>query len=186
MDAYKEFKHDWEYEYLNMTEDFIFPNTFKTLREFNRHFSKGGTKPEFEVYNVGMINNLAFLIDRGHVKKPIYLQTVMGILGGLQATMNNLQIMYNSAKDTIGEFQWAVCAAGKHQFKMCTGALLMGGNARVGLEDNLFLEKGVKAKSNAEQVEKIVRIARELGAEPATPDEARQILNLKGLDKVRF
>jgi len=186
LDAYKEFKHDWEYEYLNMTEDFIFPNTFKTLREFNRHFSKEGTKPEFEVYDVGMINNLAFLIDRGHVKKPVYLQFVMGILGGIQATMNNLQIMYNSAKDAIGEFQWSVCAAGKHQFKMCTGALLMGGNARVGLEDNLFLEKGVKAKSNAEQVEKIVRIARELGAEPATPDEARQILNLKGLDKVRF
>jgi uncharacterized protein (DUF849 family) len=186
LDAYKEFKHDWEYGFLNMTEDFIFPNTFKTLREFSRHFSKEGTKPEFEVYDVGMINNLAFLIDRGQVKKPVYLQFVMGILGGIQATMNNLQFLYNSARDAIGEFQWSVCAAGKHQFKMCTGALLMGGNARVGLEDNLFLEKGVKAKSNAEQVEKIVRIARELGVEPATPDEARRILNLKGLDKVRF
>jgi uncharacterized protein (DUF849 family) len=186
LDAYKEFKHDWEKEYLNMTEDFIFPNTFKTLREFNQHFSKEGTKPEFEVYDVGMINNLAFLIDRGHVKEPVYLQFVMGILGGIQATMNNLQFLYNSAKNAIGEFQWSVCAAGKHQFKMCTGALLMGGNARVGLEDNLFLERGVKAKSNAEQVEKIVRIARELGVEPATSEEARQILNLKGLDKVKF
>jgi len=115
-----------------------------------------------------------------------YLQFVMGILGGIQATMNNLQFLYNTAKDAIGDFQWSVCAAGKHQFKMCTGALLMGGNARVGLEDNLFLEKGVKAKSSAEQVEKILRIARELGVEPATSDEARQILNLKGLDKVRF
>ena len=186
LDAYKEFKQDWEKAYLSMTEDYIFPNTFKTLREFNQHFSKEGTKPEFEVYDVGMINNLAFLIDRGQVKKPVYIQFVMGILGGIQATMNNLQFLYNTAKDAIGDFQWSVCAAGKHQFKMCTAALLMGGNARVGLEDNLFLEKGVKAKSSAEQVEKIVRIAGELGVEPATSDETRQILNLKGLDKVRF
>ena len=156
------------------------------VQPINQHFSKEGTKPEFEVYDVGMINNLAFLIDKGYVKKPVYLQFVMGILGGIQATMNNLQFLYNTAKDAIGDFQWSVCAAGKHQFKMCTGALLMGGNARVGLEDNLFLEKGVKAKSSAEQVEKIVRIARELGVEPATSEEARQISNLKGLDKVRF
>ncbi len=121
-----------------------------------------------------------------HDWENVYLQFVMGILGFIQATMNNLQFLYNSAKDAIGNFQWSVCAAGKYQFKMCTGALLMGGNARVGLEDNLFLEKGVKAKSNAEQVEKIIRIARELGIEPATPDEARQMLNLKGPDKVRF
>lgn len=186
LNIYKEFNYDWEYAYLNMTEDFIFPNTFKTLREFSQYLSEEGTKPEFEIYDVGMINNLAFLIDRGDVKKPVYLQFVLGILGGIQATMNNLQFLYNSAKDAIGEFQWSVCAAGKHQFKMCTAALLMGGYARVGLEDNLYLEKGVKAKSNAEHVAKIVRIAREFGIEPATSEEARQILNLKGLDKVRF
>ncbi len=186
LDTYKEFKYDWEHAYLQMTEDFIFPNTFKTLREFIQHFRKEGTKPEFEVYDVAMINNIAFLIDRGYVETPVYIQFVMGILGGIQATMNNLQFLYNSAKDSLGDFRWSVCAAGKHQFKMCTGALLMGGNARVGLEDNLFLEKGLKAKSNAEQVEKIVRIARELGVEPATPEEARQLLNLKGLDKVNF
>jgi uncharacterized protein (DUF849 family) len=186
LDSYKEFDYDWEYEYLNMTEDFIFPNTFKTLREFNQYLSKESTKPEFEIYDVGMINNLAFLIGKGHVKEPVYLQFVMGILGGIQATMNNLQFLYNCARDAIGEFQWSVCAAGRHQFTMCTASLLMGGNVRVGLEDNLYLDKGVKAKSNAEQVAKIIRIARELGIEPATPAEARQILNLKGLDKVRF
>jgi uncharacterized protein (DUF849 family) len=186
LDSYKEFDYDWEYEYLNMTEDFIFPNTFKTLREFNHYLSKESTKPEFEIYDVGMINNLAFLIGKGHVKEPVYLQFVMGILGGIQATMNNLQFLYNCARDAIGEFQWSVCAAGRHQFTMCTASLLMGGNVRVGLEDNLYLDKGVKAKSNAEQVAKIIRIARELGIEPATPAEARQILNLKGLDKVRF
>lgn len=186
LDSYKTFQHDWENAYLKMTEDYIFPNTFKTLQEFSQYFSEEGTKPEFEVYDVGMINNLAFLIDKGQVKKPVYIQFVMGILGGIQATLNNLQFLYNTAKEAIGDFQWSVCAAGKHQFKMCTAALLMGGNARVGLEDNLFLDKGVKAKSSAEQVEKIVRIARELGIEPAVPAEARQRLHLKGLDKVRF
>jgi uncharacterized protein (DUF849 family) len=103
--------------------------------------------------------------DKDFSMDKTIIQFVMGILGGIQATMNNLQFLYNTAKDAIGDFQWSVCAAGKHQFKMCTGALLMGGNARVGLEDNLFLEKGVKAKNSAEQVEKIVRIARELGVE---------------------
>ena len=186
LDTYKEFTYDWEPAYLKMTEDFIFANTFKTLREFLQYFGEEGVKAEFEVYDVAMLNNIAFLIDKGYVKKPVYLQFVMGLLGGIPATMNNLLFLYNSAKETIGDFHWSVCAAGKHQFNMCTGALLMGGNARVGLEDNLFLGKGVKAKSNAEQVEKIVRIARALDIEPATPEETRRILNLKGLDSVNF
>jgi uncharacterized protein (DUF849 family) len=183
----KEFKYDWEPQYLGITEDFIFPNTFKTLREFNQFFGEEDTKPEFEIYDAGMLSNLAFLIGRGHVKKPIYLQFVLGILGGMQATVDNLVFLYNSAKEMIGDdFKWSVCAAGRHQFRMCNLSLLMGGFTRVGLEDNLYLEKGVMAKSNAEQVEKIVRIAKEHGLEPATPDEAREILNLKGLEKVKF
>jgi uncharacterized protein (DUF849 family) len=187
LDKIKEFKYDWERQYLNMTEDFIFPNTFKTLREFSAFFSEEGTKPEFEIYDAGMLNNLAHLIDRGHVKKPVYLQFVLGILGGMQATVNNLVFLLNSTREIIGdEFVWSVCAAGRHQFKMCNLALLMGGNTRVGLEDNLYLEKGKMAKSNAEQVEKIVRIGKEHGLEPATPDEAREILNLKGIDKVKY
>jgi uncharacterized protein (DUF849 family) len=186
LDVYKNFKFDWEPQYLGMSEDFIFPNTFKTLREFSTFFSQEGTKPEFEIYDAGMLNNLAFLISRGQVQKPVYLQFVLGILGGMQATMNNLNFLHNSAREIIGDFEWSVCAAGKEQFRMCTASLLMGGHVRVGLEDNLYLEKGVKAKSNAEQVEKIIRIAWELGIEPATPDEARSILNLKGLDKVKF
>ncbi|MGB9442125.1 MAG: 3-keto-5-aminohexanoate cleavage protein [Desulfobacterales bacterium] len=187
LDKIKEFKYDWEPQYLDMTEDFIFPNTFKTLREFSRFFSEEGTRPEFEIYDAGMLNNLAHLIDRGHVKKPVYLQFVLGILGGMQATVNNLVFLLNSTREIIGdEFVWSVCAAGRHQFKMCNLALLMGGNTRVGLEDNLYLEKGKMAKSNAEQVEKIVRIGKEHGLEPATPDEARKILNLKGIDKVKY
>jgi uncharacterized protein (DUF849 family) len=183
---FKEFKFPWEAQYLSMSEDFIFHNTFKTLREFSRFFKENETKPELEIYDVGMLNNVAFMIEQGHLKKPVYLQFVMGILGGIPATVDNLMFLYKTARETIGDFVWSVCAAGRHQMRMCTTALLIGGNARVGLEDNLYVEKGRMAKSNAEQVEKIVRIARELGIEPATSDEARQILGLKGLDKVNF
>jgi uncharacterized protein (DUF849 family) len=187
LDKLKDFKYEWESKYLEMSENFIFPNTFKTLREFNAIFAKEDTKPEFEVYDVGMLNNLAFLLSKGSVKKPVYIQFVLGILGGLPATVNNLVILHNTAKDVLGEdFVWSVCAAGRTQFSMCTASLLMGGFTRVGLEDNLYLEKGRLAKSSGEQVEKIVRIAKELGLEPASPDEARQILGLKGVDKVNY
>jgi len=182
----KEFKFPWEPQYLAMTEDLIFPNTFKTLREFCGYFDESGTKPEMEIYDVGMINNVAHLIQAGHLKKPVYLQFVMGILGGIPATLENLMFMHKTAKEIIGDFQWSAFGAGRHQMNICTAALLMGGNARVGLEDSVYIGKGQMAKSNAEQVEKIVRIARELGIEPATPDEARQMLGLKGLDKVGF
>ena len=186
LDSYKEFKYDWEKEYLAMTEDFLLPNTFKTLREFSEVFQEYGVQPELEVYDAGQLNNVAFMLQKGHLKRPIYIQFVMGILGGIQPEVENLVFLLNSAKKLIGDFNWSVCAAGRHQFRMCTLSLLLGGNVRVGLEDNLYLEKGVKAKSNAEQVEKIVRIAQELGVEPATPDEARQMLGLKGIDQVAF
>ncbi|MFQ5485314.1 MAG: 3-keto-5-aminohexanoate cleavage protein, partial [Desulfobacterales bacterium] len=183
----KTFKYDWEEEYLASTENVIFPNTFKTLHEFTLFFNEENTKPEFEIYDAGMLNNVAFLLQNETIKKPVYLQFVLGILGGMQATVNNLVFLYNSAREIIGkDFVWSVCAAGKNQFKMCNAALLMHGFTRVGLEDNLYLEKGRLAKSSGEQVEKIIRIGRELGLEPASPEEAREILNLKGSDHVRF
>lgn len=182
----KEFKFAWEKPFLERTEDVIFPNTFKTLREYCRVFAENRTKPEIEIYDVGMINNLAFMLERGYLQRPVYLQFVLGILGGIPATPRHLMMLYEAAREQIGEFEWSVCAAGRHQIPMCTMALVMGGNVRVGLEDSLYLSRGVLAKSNAEQVEKIARIARELGREPATPDEARQILGLKGLDQVNF
>jgi len=183
---YKDWKYEWEKQYLEGTEDVIFPNTFKTMRQFLGVFNEMGTKPEFEIYDVGMINNLAFLIEAGYVQKPVYLQFVMGVLGGIPPTAENLVFLLETAKKTIGDFEFSACVAGRAQFPLCTQSLIMGGNARVGLEDNLYLEKGVLAKSNAEQVGKIIRIARELGIEPATPQEARAILGLKGLDKVDF
>ena len=186
LDRYQDFKFDWEEKYLAMTEEFIFSNTFKTMREYAEVFKQNETKPEFEVYDSGMINNIAFLISKGYVKKPVYVQYVMGVLGGIPATPENLMFLVESSRKLIGDFEFSVCVAGKAQFPICTQSLLLGGNVRVGLEDNLYLEKGVMAKSNAEQVEKIARIARELSTEPATPDEARQILGLKGLDNVNY
>ena len=185
-DKYKDWKYEWEKQYLEGTEDLIFPNTFKTMRQFLSIFKEMETKPEFEIYDVGMINNLAFLIEAGYVQRPVYLQFVLGVLGGIPPAPENLMFMLETARKAIGDFEFSACVAGKAQFPLCTQSLIMGGNARVGLEDNLYLEKGVLAKSNAEQVAKIIRIARELGIEPATPQEARGILGLKGLDKVNF
>ena len=186
VDGVKEWKYDWEKAYLESTDDFIFPNTFKTMRQYVETMYANGAKPEFEIYDTGMINNLAFLINKGVVKRPVYLQFVLGILGGIPATLENLVFLLDTAKKQIGDFEFSVCAAGKNQFPMCTASLLLGGHARVGLEDNLYLEKDVLAKSSGEQVAKIIRIAKEFGIEPATPEEARKILNLKGLDKVNY
>lgn len=181
-----QWKHEWEKQYLAGTDDFIFPNTFYTIGKFTELMDQNGTKPEFEIYDVGMINNLAYLINAGRIQKPVYLQFVLGILGGIPATVENLVYLVQTARQQIGDFQWSVCAAGRAQFAMTTHALLMGGHARVGLEDNLYLEKGVLANNSGEQVAKLKRIANELGVETATPVEARQILGLKGLDKVNF
>jgi uncharacterized protein (DUF849 family) len=126
------------------------------------------------------------LISRGHLQKPVYIQFVMGVLGGITPSPENLMFLIDYAKRLIGEFEFSVCVAGRYQFPICTQSLLLGGHVRVGLEDNLWLEKGVRAKSNAEGVAKIIRIARELGIEPATPAEAREILGLKGLDQVSY
>ncbi len=185
-DQVKEYKFPWEKPYLEMTEDFIFPNTFKTMRQFLEIIYANGVKPEFEVYDVGMLNNIAFLLQNGTIRKPVYLQFVLGILGGIPATFQNLVFLLDTANRQIGDFQFSVCAAGRHQIPICTGSLLMGGHARVGLEDSLYVGKGVLAQSSADQVRKIIRIAQELGIQPATPNEARGILGLKGLNEVNF
>jgi uncharacterized protein (DUF849 family) len=186
LEKFDSFKFDWEQPYLEATEDVIFPNTFKTMREYLHFIYENETKPEFEIYDVGMINNLAFLLERGIARPPVYMQFVMGILGGVPATPENLVFLVDTARKQIGDFQFSVCAAGKDQMRLCTTSLILGGNARVGLEDSLYLEKGTLAKSNAEQMEKIIRIGKELGAEPASPSEVREILGLKGLDQVNF
>lgn len=186
LNKYKEFKYDWERDFLASTEGFIFPNTFTSLKVFCQTMNEVNTRPELEIYDVGHITNLKQIMDEGFLKKPIYLQFVLGILGGIQATVGNLIHLVNTAWQTFGDFQWSVCAAGRHSFPMGVVNMVMGGNMRVGLEDNLYLGKGELAKSNAELVEKAIRFAGELGLEVATPDEARQMLKLKGLGKVNF
>jgi len=182
----KDYQNDWEKPFLERTEDNIFANTFKSMRYFLETMNEQETRPELEVYDVGMVNNAAFMINAGALKRPVYIQFVLGILGGLPATVENLVLLYNQARLLLGEFEWSVAAAGRFQFPIGVAALAMGGNVRVGLEDNVYLNKGQLAKSNGEQVAKMVRIIRELSLEPATPDEARHILHLKGISNVKF
>ncbi len=183
---YKDFKYDWEKDFLASTEGFIFSNTFTSLKVFCKTMNEVQTQPELEIYDVGHITNLAQIVREGYLKKPIYLQFVLGILGGISASLDSLLFLTNTAKQTFDEFQWSVCAAGRFSFPMGVANMIQGGNIRVGLEDNLYIGKGELAKSNAEQVEKAVRFAHELGLEVASPDDARQMLSLKGLDKVNF
>ena len=186
-EAFKgEWKHDWEETYLNNTYDFVFENSFKCLKEFDEIFAEHGTVAELEVYDLGMINNVAYMLKRKELKSPVYMQWVLGILGGAAATFDNLIYLHNTARNLIGDFNWSVCAGGRFQMPLGSMAINMGGNVRVGMEDSLFTKKGVLSKSNAEQVEKIVRIGREFDLEPATAEEARKILGLKGLDKVNW
>ena len=105
-------------------------------------FGENGTKPEFEIYDAGMVNNVAYLIQAGHVKKPVYIQFVMGVLGGITPSPENLMFLVDYARRQIGDFEFSVCVAGRAQFPLCTQSLLIGGNCRVGLEDNLYLDKG--------------------------------------------
>ena len=179
-------KFDWELPYLEGTWDLVFANSFNALEHFNRTMAETGTRPEFEVYDVGMLNNIAFLIKKGIVKTPPYIQFVLGILGGLPATVENLVTLHRQAKDLIGEFSWSVCAAGRFQFPICAAGLAMGGNVRVGLEDNLSLKPGILAKTSAEQVVQMREIIDRLGLGVYSPAEVREILALKGKDAVAF
>jgi uncharacterized protein (DUF849 family) len=182
----EEFKYPWEKDFLQGTESFIFPNTFTSLKVFCKTMEAAHTKPELEVYDVGQITNLAQIISEGFLKKPLYLQFVLGILGGIPATVDNLLFLTNTARMVLGEFELSVCAAGRHQFPMGVINMIQGGHMRVGLEDNLYIGRGELAKGSYEQVEKAIRFARELGLEVASSDDAREILGLKGSDKVNF
>ena len=184
----KEWKYPWEKLGMLASEDFIFPNTFKTLREFLAIFAANDTRPELEVYDLGMINNIAFMLGRGHLKLPVHIQFVTGTLGGVPSTVNSLVTLVNATREAVGQgnFTWSAIGAGRYQMPICAVALAMGGNVRVGLEDNLFVSKGVLAKSSAELVGKIVRISNELGLEPAGPGDARKMLGLKGLSAVNY
>ncbi|MDE2011857.1 MAG: 3-keto-5-aminohexanoate cleavage protein [Alphaproteobacteria bacterium] len=185
---YKDWKYDWEENYLKSSDDFIFRNTFRDIEYILKTMSDAGTKFEHECYDIGHLYNLAHFLDRGLIKPPFFVQMIFGILGGIGPDLENLTFMKQTADRLFGAgtYQWSVLAAGKHQMRFVSQAALMGGNVRVGLEDSLFLERGRMAASNAEQVAKIRRILAEFSLEPATPAEARIMLGLKGGDKVGF
>ena len=185
---YSEWKHQWEPEFLEMTRDFIFRNTFKDIETILHKLGEDcGTRFEFECYDVSHLYNLAHFVDRGLIKPPFFIQTIFGILGGIGADEENLMHMRRMALKLFGdEHEWSVLAAGRFQMPYVTKAGTMGGNVRVGLEDSLYLGKGQLAETNAQQVAKIRRILEGLSLTIATPEEARQRLALKGADQVRF
>ena len=156
-----------------------FANTFQGIEDYIRIMGQYGTKPEFEVYEVGMLSNIAYFVKQGMLKGPVYIQFVLGVMGGLPATVDNLLFLLNTAKNLFGDgFIWSCAAAGREEFDITTAAIILGGNVRVGLEDNLYIKSGVLAKSNGELVAKIRDIAAMLDREIASPDDARKILFL--------
>jgi len=185
---YEDWKFDWEKEYLAESDAYIFRNTFRDIAEVARDLGeKHQVKFEHECYDVGHLYNLKFCMDQGMFKAPVFIQFIFGILGGIGADIDNLLFMKRTADRLFGDnYHWSVLGAGGAQMPLATQAVMMGGNVRVGLEDSLFIERGKLATSNAEQVRKVRRIIEELGYEIATPDEAREMLTLKGADNVHF
>ena len=185
----EDYRFDWEEQFLKMSKNYIFPNTFRDMEAFVTEMKKYGTKPEHEAYDVGHLYNLAYLVKRGLTDPKPYIQFVTGVLGGIGSAPEDVIMMKQTCDRLFGAdgYQWSVIGVGyPHQFTAGTLSVMMGGHVRVGLEDNLFVRRRVLAKSNAELVTKIIRIASEFEREPATPDEARAILGLKGGDKVAF
>jgi uncharacterized protein (DUF849 family) len=184
----REFKFEWERPFLEGSRAGTFRNTFADIEAIVNRLGKGhGSRFEFECYDLGHLTNLAWLMDQKIYEPPLFIQFCLGILGGIGAEMDNLLLMVRTAQRLFGnDIEWSVLAAGRHQIPMATQNILLGGNARVGLEDSLTLERGRLATSNAEQVEKIVRILKELGYQVATPAEARQRLRLKGSAQTNF
>ena len=186
---YTEFRHDWERPFLEMTEDFIFPNTFKTIRyAIEKLGGEHGTKFEFECYDLGHLYNVKWFVDQGLIKPPFFVQMVFGILGGMGADLDNLIHLQKKANELFGpdNYEWSVLAAGRNQMPFATQSAMLGGNLRVGLEDSLYIGKDELATSNAQQVTRIREIIENLGLAVATPAEARERLALKGGDRVGF
>ena len=186
-DRFDAFKYDWEEPYIRGSEANIFRNTFADIREAADTLNPHNIKFEYECYDIGHLYNLKHCMDIGLFKAPVFIQFVLGVLGGIGADIDNLHFMKKTADKLFGDdYRWSVLAAGSAQIPLATVASQMGGHVRVGLEDSLFIARGELATSNAQQVTKIRRILEDLGAEIATPEEARELLDLKGGDRVGF
>jgi uncharacterized protein (DUF849 family) len=184
---YKHFEHDWEEKYLEGTRDLVFRNTFRDIEYIIQSCGGNGTRFEFECYDTAHLYNLAHFVDRGLVKAPFLVQTVFGILGGIGTHPDDVAHMKRTADRLFGDqYVWSVLGAGRSQMPIAAHAASAGGNVRVGLEDSLWDGPGVLADSNAAQVKRVREILAGLSLQIATPDEARDMLALKGAGNVAF
>ena len=187
LDKYKEFKFDWERPHLEATRDLVFRNSFKDIEYILTTCAENGTRFEFECYDIAHLYNLAHFADRGLVRPPFFVQSVFGLLGGIGTHPEDVAHMKRTVDRLLGgDFRWSVLGAGASQLRIAAQAAAMGGNIRVGLEDSLWAGKGRLATSNAEQVLLARKIVEGLGMQVASPDDAREILGLKGGDDVAF
>ncbi len=187
LDRYKEFKFDWEPEFLAATKDLVFRNSFKDIEYILATCYENNTRFEFECYDIAHLYNLKHFLDRGLVKPPLFIQSVFGILGGIGTHPEDVMHMKRTADRLFGDdYRWSVLGAGASQFRIAAMSAAMGGNVRVGLEDSLWLGPGELAPDNASQVRKMRQVLEGLGFEVATPAEAREILELKGRENVAF
>lgn len=181
------FEHDWEEDYLRGSDDRIFRNTFKDIETILTKCADNGTRFEVECYDIGHLYTCRHFADRGLIKPPFFIQSVFGILGGIGQHPEDVMHMKRTADRLFGDdYQWSVLGAGAKQMQIAAQAAMMGGNVRVGLEDSLWLGRGKLAESNAAQVRFAVRMIEDLGLEVATPEEAREMLELKGGHDVNF
>ena len=184
---FKSFRHDWEREHLENSRDLVFKNTFQDIEGILQACRANDTRFEFECYDIGHLYSLAHFLDRGLVEPPLFVQSVFGILGGIGQHPEDLMHMRRTADRLFGEdYRWSILGAGRGQMALATIGAAMGANVRVGLEDNLWIGPGALAESNAAQVTKVRQILEGLSLELASPTEAREILGLKGGDRVAF
>jgi uncharacterized protein (DUF849 family) len=184
---YKEFKHAWEKPYLEGSDERIFKNTFRDIARILETCRGNDTRFEIECYDIGHLYTASHFLDRKLIKPPLFIQSVFGIRGGIGNHPEDVIHMKRTADRLFGDaYHWSVLGAGRAQMQIAAQAAVMGGNVRVGLEDSLWLGRGQLAKSNAEQVAKARRLLEELGLQVATPNEAREMLKLKGGRNVAF
>jgi uncharacterized protein (DUF849 family) len=187
LQRFKDFKHDWEQPYLEGSRDRIFRNTFADIERILEACAENGTRFEIECYDIGHLYTLAHFVDRGLIKAPFFVQSVFGLLGGIGAHPEDVMHMRRTADRLFGNaYQWSVLGAGRNQMPVAMQSIVLGGNVRVGLEDSLWLGRGQLAKSNGDQVAHVRKMIESMGMEVATPDDAREMLELKGGDRVNF
>lgn len=187
LDRFDHFTHRWERENLENSRDLVFKNTFQDIETILRIGNENGTRFEFECYDISHLYNLAHFVDRGLAKTPLFIQSVFGLLGGIGAHPEDLMHMKRTADRLFGsEYQWSILGAGRHQMPLAAMGAAQGANVRVGLEDSLWIAPKELAKSNADQVTKMRQILEGLSLNIATPAQTREILDLKGADRVNF